>query len=206
MSHGEPLVLRDPAETASASPRPTTAKPRTSQHGQRSRRASSVAPRSNEAPAFFVAGFWSRLVAAFIDLAIMLPIAFLFCWVAGALTGMSLPASRLRGIDFWLNLLLAKDPTLLGALGLTLAIGTVYSLIFHVSMARTPGMRALKLRIIDVYGDEPTTVRALARTAGYWAGLASLGLGFIWIAFDSEKRGLQDWIAGTYVVKNSPKR
>ena len=32
-------------------------------------------------------------------------------------------------------------------------------------------------------------------------GVATLGLGFIWIAFDSEKRGLHDWLAGTYVVK-----
>jgi uncharacterized RDD family membrane protein YckC len=64
-------------------------------------------------------------------------------------------------------------------------------------------MRALKLRIIDIYGDEPSTARSLTRTFGYWAGLATLGLGFVWIAFDSEKRGVQDWIAGTYVVKNS---
>jgi uncharacterized RDD family membrane protein YckC len=29
----------------------------------------------------------------------------------------------------------------------------------------------------------------------------TLGLGFLWIGFDSEKRGLQDWVSGTYVVK-----
>jgi uncharacterized RDD family membrane protein YckC len=28
-----------------------------------------------------------------------------------------------------------------------------------------------------------------------------LFLGFLWIGFDSEKRGLHDWIAGTYVVR-----
>jgi uncharacterized RDD family membrane protein YckC len=26
-------------------------------------------------------------------------------------------------------------------------------------------------------------------------------LGFFWVGFDSEKRGLHDWIAGTYVIK-----
>jgi uncharacterized RDD family membrane protein YckC len=26
-------------------------------------------------------------------------------------------------------------------------------------------------------------------------------LGFLWVGFDSEKRGLHDWIAGTYVIK-----
>ena len=30
---------------------------------------------------------------------------------------------------------------------------------------------------------------------------ATLFLGFLWIGFDSEKRGLQDWIAGTYVIR-----
>ena len=153
------------------------------------------------AKTFYVCGFWKRALAAGIDLAIILPVSMLLCKVAGALTGLSLPASRVQGLDFWLDLLLAGDSTLIGALGLTLAIACLYSLIFHISMGRTIGMGALKLRIIDVYGDEPSTNRALARTAGYVLAVASLGLGFIWIAFDSEKRGLHDWLAGTYVVK-----
>ena len=150
---------------------------------------------------FFVSGFWKRAMAGLIDLAIILPVSLLLCKVAGSLAGLSLPPSRVQGLDFWLDLLLAGDGTLIGALGLTLAIASMYSLIFHISMGRTIGMRALKLRIIDVYGDAPSTNRALARTAGYLLGVATLGLGFIWIAFDSEKRGLHDWLAGTYVVK-----
>jgi uncharacterized RDD family membrane protein YckC len=150
---------------------------------------------------FFVSGFWKRAMAGLIDLAIILPVSLLLCKVAGSLAGLSLPPSRVQGLDFWLDLLLAGDGTLIGALGLTLAIASLYSLIFHISMGRTIGMRALKLRIIDVYGDAPSTNRALARTAGYLLGVATLGLGFIWIAFDSEKRGLHDWLAGTYVVK-----
>lgn len=156
---------------------------------------------SHSAEKIYVSGFWKRLLAAGIDLAIILPVCILLCKVAGALTGLSLPASRVQGLDFWLDLLLARDGTLIGVLGLTLAIASIYSLIFHISMGRTIGMRALKLRIIDIYGDEPSTNRALARTAGYVLAVASLGLGFIWIAFDSEKRGLHDWIAGTYVIK-----
>ena len=38
-------------------------------------------------------------------------------------------------------------------------------------------------------------------TAGYLAGLATAFLGFLWIGFDAEKRGLHDWIAGTYVIR-----
>ena len=153
------------------------------------------------APKFYVGGFWTRALAGGIDAAIILPIAILLCKVAGSLASLHVPASRIQGLDFWLDLLLAGDPALYGALGLTLAIACTYSMIFHISMGRTPGMRVLKLRIIDVYGDPPSTPRALARTVGYVFSVASLGLGFIWIAFDSEKRGLQDWLAGTYVVK-----
>jgi uncharacterized RDD family membrane protein YckC len=154
------------------------------------------------APKYFVSGFWRRGLAGFVDLLVILPVSLLLCKVAGSLAGLSLPPSRVQGLDFWLDLLLAGDGTLIGALGLTLAIASLYSLIFHISMGRTIGMRALKLRIIDVYGDQPSTNRALARTAGYVLAVASLGLGFIWIAFDSEKRGLHDWLAGTYVVKD----
>jgi len=156
---------------------------------------------AKSAPKYFVSGFWRRALAGFVDLLVILPVSLLLCKVAGSLAGLSLPPSRVQGLDFWLDLLLAGDGTLIGALGLTLAIASLYSLIFHISMGRTIGMRALKLRIIDVYGDEPSTNRALARTAGYLLGVATLGLGFIWIAFDSEKRGLHDWLAGTYVVK-----
>ena len=41
----------------------------------------------------------------------------------------------------------------------------------------------------------------VVRCAGYLASIATLFLGFLWIGFDSEKRGLQDWIAGTYVIR-----
>jgi uncharacterized RDD family membrane protein YckC len=209
MSQNEPSLLSQPpvGGEAPASPTSEAASKRATTAAHRARRRS-TGPRSqsNQAPAFFVAGFWRRLAAALIDLAVLIPAALLLCWIAGALSGLHLPPSRLRGLDYWLNLLLANDPTLLGALGLTLAIGTVYSLIFHISMGRTLGMRALKLRIIDIYGDEPSTARSVGRTAGYWVGLATLGLGFIWMAFDSEKRGVQDWIAGTYVVKNPTKQ
>jgi uncharacterized RDD family membrane protein YckC len=156
---------------------------------------------SAESDKYYVGGFWQRGLAALIDLAIIIPVSIVLCKVAGSLTGLGLPPSRVRGLDFWLDLMLASDATLIGALGLTLAIGSIYALIFHISMGRTMGMRALDLRIIDIYGDEPSTQRSLARTAGYLLGVATLGLGFIWIAFDSEKRGLHDWLAGTYVIK-----
>lgn len=155
----------------------------------------------NAAPTYHAAGFFRRLAGAAIDLLVLAPVCLVLTWLAGKLTSLQLPPARYRSLDFWLDLLLASDPALLGALGLSIAIGAVYALVFHVATGRTPGMRAVGVRVIDLYGDDPTTARALLRTAGYVAGLATLGLGFLWIAFDSEKRGLHDYLAGTYVVK-----
>jgi uncharacterized RDD family membrane protein YckC len=160
------------------------------------------APRRSSAPTYHAAGFWRRLGGGLVDLGIILPVATLLCFITGKIAGVHLPPSRHHGLDFWLDLFLDYDPALFGALGLTLAIGAIYALAFQITSARTIGMRLTKTRIIDVYGDPPTIGRAVARTAGYLGGVFTLGLGFLWIGFDSEKRGLQDWVAGTYVVKD----
>lgn len=151
-----------------------------------------------------VAGFWRRLVAGALDAMVVLPAWLLLAWLAGKLTGLHLPAADTATIDYWLDLFLAGDPALWGALGLGAAVGAVYLLVFQVTMGRTLGMRALDLKVIDVFGDPPSAWRAGARTLGYFANLATIGLGFVWVAFDPEKRGLHDWLAGTYVVRGSP--
>lgn len=153
---------------------------------------------------FYVGGFWRRFAGGAVDLAILLPICFILTWLAGALSGVHLPASRHRGLDFWLDLFLGTDPALIGGLGLSIAIGLIYAFVFQVTRQRTVGMRLLRMRVIDVYGEPPTIARCAGRTAGYLASLATLGLGFLWIGFDSERRGLHDWLSGTYVVKEEP--
>ncbi|MEZ4365442.1 MAG: RsmE family RNA methyltransferase [Kofleriaceae bacterium] len=154
-------------------------------------------PWQKPAPTVYVVGFWRRLGAGLIDLAVIAPAALAVVWLASRLTGVHLP----RGLDFWLDLILASDPALVMATGLTIAVAAVYALVFQVLQARTLGMRVLKMRVIDVHGDPPSPARCLARTLGYVGGVATLFLGFLWIGFDREKRGLQDWIAGTYVIR-----
>jgi uncharacterized RDD family membrane protein YckC len=193
MAEREPSVLRDGAGRADtrAATTPVEEKPA----------PRPPARRGPAVPTFHVAGFWRRAAAAGIDLAVLLPVCLLLGLLAGALSGIRLPPSRFRGPDIWLDTFLAGDPALLGFLGLSLAIGSVYALVFQLTMGRTLGMRVLKIRIIDLYGEEPSTVRAIVRTCGYLAGVFTLGLGFFWIGFDREKRGLHDWLSGTYVVK-----
>jgi len=46
--------------------------------------------------------------------------------------------------------------------------------------------------------DWPT---AIVRALGCFISIVVIGLGFIWIAFDPEKQGWHDKIAGTVVVR-----
>jgi uncharacterized RDD family membrane protein YckC len=203
MSDREPALLRDPsrddgfrsaAEQASEAPSIEPA-PRPVQEP--------IAPRSSrEAAAVYVVGFWRRLAAAVIDLALVIPSTLILTVIASRITGVHLPTNlRVIDIDLWIDLVLATDPALIMGLVLFSAIGLTYLLVFQIVVGRTLGMRVLHLKIIDIYGDPPSGARCVARCAGYLASVATLFLGFLWIGFDSEKRGLQDWIAGTYVIR-----
>jgi uncharacterized RDD family membrane protein YckC len=165
--------------------------------------ASRPPPRARREPtAVYVVGFWRRLLAAVVDLAVVGPAALLVTLLASRVTGVRMPPNlHLLDIDLWIDLVLVTDPALVMGLALFCAIGMIYLLVFQISVGRTLGMRALGIKIIDVYGDRPSPGRCLARCVGYVAGVATLFLGFLWMGFDSEKRGLQDWIAGTYVIK-----
>jgi uncharacterized RDD family membrane protein YckC len=160
-------------------------------------------PGKREPASVYVVGFWKRLVAAAIDLAIVVPAAMIITFIASRAGGIHLPPSNLHlfDIDLWIDLVLAVDPALVMGLVLFIAIGLVYLLVFHSVRGRTVGMQVMKMKIIDVYGDPPSPARCVVRCAGYLASVATLFLGFLWIGFDSEKRGLQDWIAGTYVIR-----
>jgi uncharacterized RDD family membrane protein YckC len=152
-------------------------------------------------PTVYVVGFWRRAAAAAVDLAVVVPVALLVTLIVGKLAGVALPRVHLLDVDLWIDLVLASDPALVTGLGIGLAIAMTYLLVFQATAGRTLGMRLLELRIVDVYGDPPSVARSAARCVGYLAGVATLFLGFLWIGFDSEKRGLQDWIAGTYVIR-----
>lgn len=180
MTEAEPAILG--GDVATAAPRP-------------------VARARAQVTTVHVAGMWRRAAAGFVDLAILTPVVVVLVWLANRLTGAHVPSSR-TSIDFWLDLLLTSDPAVLSAVIVCVATGLLYLFVFQATVGQTLGMRLLHLRVIDVYGDPPTYARAGLRTAGYLASAATLFLGFWWIGFDAEKRGLHDWIAGTYVIRD----
>ena len=206
MSEREPPRTEGQPEGGASRPMPDAAAAPSTATGSageadRSPRARASSRAGRPAPTFYAAGFWRRLGAGIVDAAIILPVAMILAWLAGQLAGVHLPESRHYGVDFWLDLLLSSDPALLGMLGLLVATATIYAAIFQITWAATPGMRMLGLGIVDLYGDPPSVLRSIARTIGYLVAAVTLGLGFLWIGFDRERRGLHDWLSGTHVVK-----
>jgi uncharacterized RDD family membrane protein YckC len=205
MSQSEPSLLRDPGEASESGPGPSTG-PRSVALPPAQLTPSGAAgparPLARQATAVYVVGFWRRAAAAAIDLAGVIPLSMLVVLVAGRISGVALPQRvGVLDVDMWIDLVLATDPALVMGLTLFAGVGLVYLLVCHIALGRTLGMRLLRIRIIDAYGEPPSPARSVARCAGYLAGAATLFLGFLWMGFDSEKRGLQDWIAGTYVIR-----
>ncbi len=85
-------------------------------------------------------------------------------------------------------------------LPLALMLGVLYHVYFWSVRGATPGQELLDLRVEARDGRSPIRLRqALLRVFGYLLGVASLGVGFLMVAFGGG--GLHDRIAGTRVVK-----
>ncbi len=153
-----------------------------------------------EGARYRVAGFWRRAAAGAVDALLLAPLVLLFGGATLAAGGHPLPRASELGLGYAVDLALAGGANGLAALVMAAIVVALYFFIFHWLRGQTPGKRLLRVRVIDVYGERPAAARALVRTAAYLPSVALFSLGFVWIGFDREKRGLHDWMAGTYVV------
>ena len=87
------------------------------------------------------------------------------------------------------------------ALFLGLAVGAVYTIGFWASSGATPGKMLFGLKVVTADGDPIGLDKAVIRYIGYWVNVLTLGIGYLFIAFREDKRGLHDLIAGTAVEK-----
>jgi membrane protease YdiL (CAAX protease family)/uncharacterized RDD family membrane protein YckC len=101
--------------------------------------------------------------------------------------------------------------TLKNNLALSLILAVAYAAVlggppFYLAMGwrgeGTVGMRAMHLRVVDaVSGAPPTWRQCVLRLSGLvWCVLTG-GFGFLWLLVDRRRRGLQDHLAGTVVVR-----
>lgn len=69
---------------------------------------------------------------------------------------------------------------------------------------RTLGKWVAGIRVVDAEGNAPGVALAIPREmAGRFVAVIAAGIGLIWIAFDTDRQGWHDKIAGTYVVNDS---
>jgi uncharacterized RDD family membrane protein YckC len=148
-----------------------------------------------------VAGFWRRLAAAVVDGMVLSAVALVLGTVMALVLRHPLPHFAELGPDYLVDVAVNGGTLELLALLLLALLSFSYFFLFTVLRGQTFGKHLMRVRVIDAYGDRPSTGRAFVRTVAYLPSLALLALGFVWIGFDREKRGLHDWLADTYVVK-----
>jgi len=77
---------------------------------------------------------------------------------------------------------------------------TIYFVLFWSVTGQTPGMRAMRLRVVTADGSPPSLGRALVRLVGLLLAIVPLFAGFLPVLFDARRRGLPDYLARTVVI------
>ena len=89
--------------------------------------------------------------------------------------------------------------------GIVILVGILYFPYFWQRSGQTPGMKVLDIRVVrDKDGGPVGWGSAILRFIGYSINSIIFGLpiGWLWILFDSRRRGWHDLIGGTVVVKS----
>jgi len=141
------------------------------------------------------AGFWRRFTAFIIDAAVL-----------SVISSICMPFQHLGYIRIWnpdifeaISDWLILPQFILGNI-LLIIIVVGYFVIFWVWRGQTPGKMLMNIRVIRPDSSDITFPVAFLRYLGYIISTVPLFFGFIWIAFDKQKQGFHDKIAGTFVV------
>jgi len=85
---------------------------------------------------------------------------------------------------------------------LALAVGIGYNTFFLGKWGATLGKMACGLKVVQAGGLPITYMRAFGRAWAEYLNMFTIGIGYIIVAFDSEKRALHDHICNTRVIKS----
>jgi uncharacterized RDD family membrane protein YckC len=148
------------------------------------------------------AGFWIRVLAWLIDVIIMTIVQGL---VQYTILGSFLhPGMRYGRFEPGMRPEEILGP-MMGMIGMawliSKAVNSCYEGFFVNKLGATPGKMALGLKVVRPDGRMVDLGRAFGR---YFAKILSaiiLGIGYIMVGFDSEKRGLHDMICDTRVIR-----
>lgn len=127
------------------------------------------------------AGFWIRFLAILIDGIILYIINFLISKILNGSTTTQGGIQTLLGLIYYVYLWSSAGPW----------------------PGQTVGSKLLNIRVIRTDGADLSIVQAFIRYIGLVISILAIFIGVIWAAFDPNKQGWHDKIAGTYVVKAS---
>jgi len=139
-------------------------------------------------PSLPAAGLLRRLAAILYDSLLLSAL-----WFAVATALLALSGGRLSAPDRPLWLLYVFRATLL-------LVTFLFFGWFWTRGGQTLGMRAWRLKVIADREQPLTWTQAARRFAAAGLSWAALGLGFLWVTVDSEKRAWHDRLSGTRVV------
>ena len=134
------------------------------------------------------AGLFRRLAALFYDSLLLLALWFATSALLLAASGGQL---SMPGRPLWLLWLLRAS---------LLAVTFLFWAGFWTHGGQTLGMRAWRLRLVSDDGGPITWPQAARRCLAASLSLAALGLGYLWILIDPQRRAWHDRLSGTRVV------
>lgn len=147
------------------------------------------------------AGFGIRFVAAIVDGLILIPVYIVYgvlvTLLAGGAASFSFDTNHPEATTF---------PTL--RIGLQLLLNVLVWFYSGYCVSRfggTPGKRICKLRVVTGDGSPVSLGRALCRYLAKFVSKIILAIGYLFIAFDDQKRGLHDMICDTRVIEDNPR-
>ncbi len=150
------------------------------------------------APGVEFAPHGARLVAYILDSIIVGVFVVAFVLVGIAVLG--------SGMTFEGNRLVDVTPSAALVSSIIFIVGSIIALLyfpfFWARGGSTLGMRPFRLRVVrDSDGGRIGWGTALLRLVGLWIAGVVFYIGYIWIFIDKRRRGWQDLIAGTCVIK-----
>lgn len=138
------------------------------------------------------AGFWMRLLAYIVDAVILDVTVVVLASIVGFVIGYAASASDVEPNELVMQLL-----------GTVVALGCgllYYTYFTSGTWQATPGKRICGIHVICADGSRVTALLALGRYVSYLVSALPLGIGFLMIGWNKEKKGLHDIMCDTRVI------
>lgn len=138
-------------------------------------------------------GFWARFAANFLD-GILIS---LFVSPASIYIGYLVS----KGDFFLFSSISEYGARAIAFYSVLYILAQIILLVLWCKKQASIGKMAIAAKIVDARtGKAPTKNQLIGRYFAYLLSFLPLGLGFLWIAFDSKKQGWHDKLAGTAVI------